>query len=581
MKKEDIIERMEKLIKIELPKKDKESLFELLVKFQGEEMNISDSQLEILRSYYINTIVEEGDRIQGKIEVENIEKLVSFVSYSNPVDEVIDESTLLKSLRVFTSVKEVYLIYTEETEKNYLALKEEIENKKIEVCGIKVSVDKIENVYPELKNLSISDKISPENTVVDITTGPKIVSISFYKLAVERGIKAINWKTMEIPKYRLLNDEVVLEKGSKRFPFGSSLEVMIEPKNENYKTYEQINESINLYNFQATSMLYSQLGDENMSRFYRELSSFYSFSTLYTDDIEDLKEKLISLLKNINKRVTPTLGVIEKTNLFLTNLIFIASDIYDEKRRNIDEESWGVELIRKFKIDPNNYIVGFDGEVENILCYLISQYLIVTTGEKSTNLINGLFDLDMLDAVNSDEDIYLEFNPDCEGDLKELNKFIPKTSLKERLAKSFSFKDGILEIDRYGFSVDLKNKRRENKTFKKLLENSVEGRVLRSVLENEGHQIQGNNLIQLLINDLDFYEVSDNQLNSATKNLSCINKLRKSLNEEFEILSSNLKDFILHSKDLKKVEISKNAPKDNFKKLEPHIFFINPKYLDI
>ncbi|MGL4997816.1 MAG: hypothetical protein ACRC5T_02335 [Cetobacterium sp.] len=520
--------------------------------------------------------MEEGDKISSHIDIENIKKIVFFVSLSEQIDKVIDESTIFKSLRIFDSLEKIFLIYTEETEEKFFELKNELHFHKKEVIGIKVNIDKIENVYVELKKLSIDEQISSEDTLIDITLGPKIVGISFYKLAVERGLKAINWKTSEIMKYSMENGKIIKDekKGNKRFSFASSLEIMIEPKNENYKTYQNINESIKNYNFSATAMLYSQLGDKNMSKFYNELSNFFSLKIFYGKNNNDWEQELIRFFKKINENVNPTIGLIEKVNGFLTNYFSI---IYDK----IEDEKWTIEFMKKFKINSEAFISDFEGEYSNVLSYIGIKYLIHSFGYNSTDIINKMFSLDLIDAEGSDEDLYYEFNENFEGNVQLLTNFIPETLLYEKLKKSFSFKNGILEIDRYSFEENLNEKFKDNEDLKVFFKNSSRAKILRKVLEDGTHKVSGLELIGMFYPDHHTTGFDEDKMKSCRKNITDTKNLMMKFNDELKRLNHNIKDLIIYEKDEEIQNLSQVGDNSNLSKVKYHSFLINPKYLEI
>ncbi|MGL6130501.1 MAG: hypothetical protein ACRCZ9_02655, partial [Fusobacteriaceae bacterium] len=359
-----------------------------------------------------------GEKISPYIQIENIKKLVAFVSYSDSKDEIIDEPTIFKSLRIFHETEKFFLIYTDETEGNFQKLKDKLFLSKTKVIGIKVNIDNIQDVYSELRKLSIDGKISPENTLIDITMGPKIVGISFYKLAVERGITAINWKTPEIKVNKI-----------QRIPLASSLEIMIEPKNENYKTYQNINQSIKNYNFIATSMLYSQLGDESMSEFYKILSKFFLLQNFYKKSRTEWKESLIRFFKEIHKTIKPTVGFLEKSEKFITNYFSL---IFDE----VTEEDWVDDFVKKFKVDTANFIDDFEGEADNVLAYIVAQFLIFNFRGNSTEIVNESLGIEVYNADDSDEDLFYELNDDFQGNTGLLINFIPENLLYENLRKN-------------------------------------------------------------------------------------------------------------------------------------------------
>ena len=91
-----------------------------------------------------------------------------------------------------------------------------------------------------MKELILKNEVNKENTVLDMTLGMKTISIAFYRIAVERQIKAINWNEKFLSSYTQISENEFKEneKGQKpRIALSAKLSLMREPIKESLHTF--------------------------------------------------------------------------------------------------------------------------------------------------------------------------------------------------------------------------------------------------------------------------------------------------------------------------------------------------------
>ena len=106
----------------------------ILLKYSLEE-KLSDEEKTELEKIYLENLQKKRKRIANKIKLENIEILISYVSYSYSENEKIYfENILEKNLRIFPNIKCFLLIYSKETEEIFKKTKVKFKN--VDVNGI-------------------------------------------------------------------------------------------------------------------------------------------------------------------------------------------------------------------------------------------------------------------------------------------------------------------------------------------------------------------------------------------------------------------------------------------------------------
>ena len=99
----------------------------------------------------------------------------------------------------------------------------------------------------------LREELNKDETIVDITPGIKISSISMYKFAVENGIRAINWKEIQLPRYKTNTYEK--EERTDRIVFSTRLEILKEALEESRQIFTDINDALDREEYAILSPL--------------------------------------------------------------------------------------------------------------------------------------------------------------------------------------------------------------------------------------------------------------------------------------------------------------------------------------
>ena len=223
-----------------------------------------------LEKLYIDLIKKEQEKF---LEHQDIKKMIVMVSYAeiSKIGNILFELPIEKSMRIFPNLDVIYLLYTSGTEEDFEHIKDKFkknfELKRVEIIGKKVE-NTLESIYPYLKELVREGKISKNDTVLDLTTGMKISGIALYKLAVERGIKIINWKEefLALPK-----NSDGKGSGNVRIPFSICLEVLKEPIRESSRNYERVNSALKNKEYSLVTNLFEVIGDEDKAFLFENI----------------------------------------------------------------------------------------------------------------------------------------------------------------------------------------------------------------------------------------------------------------------------------------------------------------------
>ena len=297
--KKEIREKIRKILVGTLFEKDEkitDELLDAIIKYyliDGKNIEITNNEKKFLEEKYLDHIKKEGNKIVDNIgEIEEITTLVSAFSYSNK-NNLMEEFPFEKDLRIFPNINKIYLLYTNEIRNKYSEyIKKSGISDKIE--GIEIDGKTVNDVYQKIKRLVLEGKITKKNTILDITLGMKTISIAFYRISVERQIKAINWNEKFLNKYEIINDDQFKERigFTSRISLSTKLNVMREPIIESLGIYSKINDNIRKGNYEVVSDFYKIIGIDDMAFFYRKL-----------DNIFDIEEKnamnFIKMLKKI------------------------------------------------------------------------------------------------------------------------------------------------------------------------------------------------------------------------------------------------------------------------------------------
>lgn len=450
---------------------------------------VTDDEKKFLEESYVDLIGrKEREKIKEEIDIERIKRIVSAFSLSKK-SSLLEEFPFEKDLRIFDNVEKIYLFYTKETENKFNEYKKNCKFKE-KIEGIEIDGREVNETYEKLKELVLKNKVNKENTVLDMTLGMKTISIAFYRIAVERQIKAINWNEKFLSSYTQIseNEFEENEKGpTPRIALSAKLSLMRDPIKESTRIESTINNNIKKGNFEVVRNLYELNGNNNMAYFYKELNTIFSIDKIIEyNDLEKFYEDVEKILDKIldrSKEFTSTeIFKTRKAVAYLANLTWIFSnrkkgkesnfklvesdffenDYADFKRysETVDDEVNSKEREDSLKkIDLDNW----NDSLEEIMIYLKFKYIILNDkpffyfekiindmkkSQISKSIVEKLKEY-IQKVKNKNEKVLLkkiyEFifsnKDDC---YQKIRKYDMESTLLEILESKLSFKNGIL-----------------------------------------------------------------------------------------------------------------------------------------
>ncbi|WP_294762721.1 hypothetical protein [uncultured Fusobacterium sp.] len=547
----------------------------ILLKYSLEE-KLSDEEERKLEKIYLENLQKQKKRIANKIKLENIEILISYVSYSYSENEKIYfENILEKNLRIFPNIKYFLLIYSKETEEIFKKIKVKFKN--VDVNGILLEEVTSAHIQSNIQKYISKFKPNKNNSIIDITLGMKIITVYLYKLAVERGIFSINWQENQIPKYIYYEkqDEYIKDIGMRRYPFNTKLELMIEPEKENIKIYEYINKSLKKFEFSATESYYNQIGNSGMESFYRELSKIFSFQNMLSLDGENFYSQMENFFIKLSENRELSRENILKLKPFLSNLLSLI--LFESSEENIETRSffWLDRFLTKFQIKSDELLEnGFLSEYrEKIYYFFILKYFESKKEEENSYYYEKFIkDLrkNILKELRVDEkegkdflrdgNIFELLDIDIEDIVENLN---PSISLTESIKGDFYFENKVLYIEKYNLKIDCEKDERIN------FINNKGADILRELMKNYTVTFGGRELFERLAK----YKNDESELARS-------NRFRKNLT----VLKNKAKDFNNHLKEIGREEGIELGELILYQKIEEkesnysHQFQINPKF---
>lgn len=545
--------------------------------FSSQELNLSE--IKKLEEMYLDNILEQKKKLEEKISVDNIKTLVTFISYSHTVGQPqYLENILDKDIRIFKNVNNIILIYTSQTEKIYNIIKNTYSDKNI--IGILfdnaslISLGYLLN--RELKNINST----PNETIIDITLGMKIVTIAFYKLAVEKGIYTINWIEKNIPKLIYKDSNYQVDNNILcRIPFNTQLELLIEPQKENLKIYEYINSALEVYNFDAVQGYYNQIGNTQMEVFYKELSEVFNLETFMSMDFSYFYQKVESFLKKISNYNFER-EIVLKFSKYISYLLALIYYEVDNNDNNLEERNfiWLDKLISKFKIsiDILKDIAYISSEYKEVIYYnFILNYFYVKKKnsdlyyyEKFIKQIKKSIITELgIEDENKKSLFFRKDNmsilPLLDLDISDILEVLqPNNTLCENIRSQFYFKEKILFIEKYNLKIDTTTNTYLSFVNKKGCD------LIRKLLDNYTKELGGEELFNYLVTSPT--DDRQRQINRFRRNLTSLKNKINDFNENIKLIGTEykyeLEDIIIYKKD-------KTKPTDL-----SHSFRINPKY---
>lgn len=546
---------------------------------------------EKLRKIYINRI--ENQKININFQKEKITTLISTVSFTKINDNILDELPIEKSLRIFNNIKNIYLFHTKAAIENYLKIKEKLTKKKYNVIGEEVD-ETLTEIRKYLHKI-LREELNKDETIVDITSGIKISSISMYKFAVENGIRAINWKEIQLPIYN--SNTYEKEERTDRIVFSTRLEILKEALEESRQILTDINDALDREEYAILARYYDKLDRKDEAFFFENLAKLFNLENFLALDSENFYKQLEKFLDNILSYRNFDKNISDKIRPFVL-LLKVISDTdedgkFDEKFLDKDQDSdflmnYYEEEMKNFKIVDGDFVdysllmedqdQEDQDEDDNSQKFLkkreLYYYLALKFLERKytgTNLEGNILDSikgKVLEHLTTSElkkfeeelerngisfeifyeNLFEKYN--SEPELKNiLNLFNIKEKFKEILTKPATFVDeNIFRLEDYNIEIDFQKDTEIN--------HKVYREILKRLLETKNYSIKKTDLKKMEyfkeLNKKDGKKVSTFETKISTfKNKFCkkLNKaIRRKIGEEVEdfIMVEELKNDTLY-----------------------------------
>lgn len=517
-----------------------------------------------LEKIYANLVNREQEKIS---EYKDIQKMIVMVSYAEilDIDNILFELPIEKSIRIFPNLDTFYLLYTSGTEDVFKDVSKKLTSifkknglKNINIFGKKIE-NTIESIYPYLKELVREGKISKNDTILDLTTGMKVAGIALYKLAVERGIKIINWKEEFLALPSKSN-----EKPGKniRIPFSVCLEILKEPIKESSKNYENINSALKNKEYSLVANLFNVIGDEDKAFLFEKIDKIFSLNFMLSFESDSFFQELKNIVKEIISYKNFTADTRKKMKDFLALISVLAfyeetySDDTIEDETAVDDENWRNALVKLFGSSMELSIDEMIGccyptedksilDKDNIYDYIT--LTILDSKFKSDN--NEFINEKLLEFISK----FIRVNKTSKSIKDELNTLLDK-KIKEKLDKALNLekafkmdiqktiyiKNGILTIEKFNLNIDLAEyessklfMNRNNQNF-----NSVPGKLIMKTLESPNYQLHRDDFSTIIS------ESGNEKILYKVKSEAVVN-LNNIINTELRKVGKDSKDFLI------------------------------------
>ncbi len=417
---------------------------------------------------------------------QEVDTLIAFASLSSQ-----RKTAFSKSIEIFDGkIKELILICSEQT-------KEEAEKIKIEGVNIIISLidspDDFRAINSALQSEINKRDIDSERMVIDTTMGFKMVSLAFYKLSTEMNIKSLNWKQVQF---------INKDKNGREFivPGSDFINVIDNPKLENYKLYQDINEAVENMNFEAAAYLYNSINNSSTYRIYKAVAKIFSYENLidYESFCETAEKEIkslrdVKLSKSDKNRFSSILVLLENIIKEKSNSeMFLGDFLSKEKIIKYDIKKGVVNLIEDFSLDFEfcrrnskdlwlsfaikilfkrresfNYIDDKKDEIcDRFNLGKIDKKLVAEMGEERFALLLGkIFEEKVSQSEESgdfdieEEDISRLIKESISADFEDntLNKIFKQCfNFKEEIGKNIYFQNGYFHLKKYDIQIDEK-----------------------------------------------------------------------------------------------------------------------------
>ncbi|SJZ37384.1 hypothetical protein SAMN02745174_00300 [Cetobacterium ceti] len=467
-----------------------------------------------MRNQYLSSIqkaicnFKENIKKNNSFFLENITHLIAFIGLSKI--EIYENSNIVNSCALFPNLKNLTLFCTNSSLNNTKNFNTN-NNIKVNIIILEENIS-YKNLYTKVFSIIKNENFN--NIFFDTTQGMKSISIVFYKLSIELGIKSLAWQTLQqIERNGILTRRVS----------DISIILLDNPKADNYKYFKLINELIDNYNFIVVSQLYKNLNNLEMALF------FESLSIIFQDDsfsLKIFKKNILLFFEYFDKLSSNNKNRFKSVN-YLFKFFFnkVINDFSTVNFSDLPLEGF------------SDFIT--DDDIEYLHAYLMIPYI----QKKYSNIIffkNLLQDLNI--SFYNINQTNLPLDP-----FKILNSFYIKRHihifysplnftkyLKENINLTFQISPSLIIIN--NISINTAN----NQILKKYFKNDLKSYVLKALLSSSNRILTVENIISL-INALYIKNVS-----KAFTNLEVAFKiLNKELNNIF--IEENLDYFnIIH-----------------------------------
>ena len=459
-----------------------------------------------LSEIYKKRIEHEKKKVDTEniIDSNKIKVVISTVSLANVSSNILEELPLEKTLRLCENVKNVYLFYSNEASEKFKLIKEKLNNKNIEVNSRMTDKEKLtsENIvsmraflFDTLKVLK-EKGIKEDEILIDLTVGMKLASIAMYKIAVENGIKIVNWKEIYFSKYKKNEDEEYsLSNESFRIVFSAMFEIIKEILAENKQMLLDINASIKRKEYQTVVSLYKKLDRKNEELFFKEISELFNKGLFLELNVGKFSNKLKDFVETIlAHKEFPEYFKEKIKNLMI--YLQIVSD-FDVK----DLEDYNKEFVKELKLKYKEYKDKNSEDAD------VSDFLVEYYSKKMKNL--GITDED-LEILTFDEELL----SDIEETLEEEDEiyYLPETySLKNLYLYlvGINIAEPLLNVKKILFTDEIKKVAKKSIYEKLFFETDLESYYEKKLFEENKEQYER---IKNLISLSDLLEKVDNSL---------------------------------------------------------------------
>ena len=513
MKRDDVLKDIEQKLRA-LGYSDEKDL-EILKKYyfqllqegtRPNDIKISKDEQEKLSEIYKKRIEHEKKKVDTEniIDSNKIKVVISTVSLANVSSNILEELPLEKTLRLCKNVKNVYLFYSNEASEKFKLIKEKLNNKNIEVNARMTDKEKLtsENIismraflFDTLKVLK-EKGIKEDEILIDLTVGMKLASIAMYKIAVENGIKIVNWKEIYFSKYKKNeNEEYSLSNESFRIVFSAMFEIIKEILVENKQMLLDINASIKRKEYQTVVSLYKKLDRKNEELFFKEISELFNKELLLDLNVGKFSNKLKDFVETIlAHKEFPEYFKEEIKNLMI--YLQIVSD-FDVK----DLEDYNKEFVKELKLKYKEYKDKNSEDAD------VSDFLVEYYSKKMKNL--GITDED-LEILTFDEELLSDIEETLEED--DEIYYLPETySLKNLYLYlvGINIAEPLLNVKKILFTDEIKKVAKKSIYEKLFFETDLESYYEKKLFEENKEQYER---IKNLISLSDLLEKVDNSL---------------------------------------------------------------------